>query len=118
MFQDIVFLFLLAQRLRELSMKLMFGALEILCNNNNNNNNNELSVINGSHQVLLGMTMTCFYSFARSTIAILLRKEGGHRGLLWAGYSVQAGSCMGTILGFVLVNVLHVFQDKPMCPGM
>ncbi|ELT94879.1 hypothetical protein CAPTEDRAFT_73779, partial [Capitella teleta] len=65
--------------------------------------------------VIVGVTMTTFYSYARTSTVTLLRKEGGHRGLLWAGFSVQAGAFLGTILGFLLVNVFEIFKDKPRC---
>ncbi|ELT94880.1 hypothetical protein CAPTEDRAFT_205384 [Capitella teleta] len=65
--------------------------------------------------VIVGVTMTTFYSYARTSTVTLMRKEGGHRGLLWAGFSVQVGACLGTVLGFLLVNVFEIFEEKPRC---
>ena len=75
-----------------------------------------LSLVCLLRQVTLSVAATTLYSFARTTTATLISGEGGRRGLLWAGFSVQFGTCIGTILGFILVNVVKLFEEKLTCP--
>ena len=66
-------------------------------------------------QILAGVVMTALFSFSKTTTAMVTHKEGRHRGLVYGGIAINAGSALGTIVAFLLVNVFQAFQEKPVC---
>ena len=50
-----------------------------------------------------------------SIAAILCRQVAGQRNLFWFGVSTQIGSAVGSVIAFVLVNVLFLFQSYYPC---
>ena len=61
--------------------------------------------------------MTGFFSYAKVSIATILRDEG-RKALLWCGASQQVGSFVGAIIAFILVNVLNIFKSAPPCANI
>ena len=66
-------------------------------------------------QIATAVLMVGFFSYAKVTIASMMRDDDGRRGLLWCGVSQQTGSFVGAIIIFIFVNVLDSFQDMPAC---
>lgn len=64
--------------------------------------------------VLSWILVTGFFSYVKVCIGVIFRTQG-RRGLLWYGVVTQAGSAVGSIIMFVLVNVLKLFTSAPMC---
>ncbi|XP_019729669.1 solute carrier family 52, riboflavin transporter, member 2 isoform X1 [Hippocampus comes] len=57
---------------------------------------------------------TGLFSYLKVVIGTLLH-EAGHAGLLWCGISIQAGSLLGALAMFPLVNVYNVFKRGQDC---
>ncbi|XP_047460243.1 solute carrier family 52, riboflavin transporter, member 2 isoform X2 [Mugil cephalus] len=57
---------------------------------------------------------TGLFSYLKVVIGTLLH-ELGHTALLWCGISIQAGSLIGALVMFPLVNVYHVFTRAQEC---
>lgn len=57
---------------------------------------------------------TGLFSYLKVVIGTLLH-EVGHKALLWCGISIQAGSLIGALTMFPLVNVFHVFTRAQDC---
>ncbi|CAE1312636.1 SLC52A3 [Acanthosepion pharaonis] len=55
-----------------------------------------------------------FFSYTKVCIAVIFRTQG-RRGLLWYGAVTQAGSAVGSIIMFVLVNIFQFFMSAPVC---
>lgn len=53
-------------------------------------------------------------TFAKVSIATVFRIEG-RKALLWCGIITQAGSAVGAIILFILINILELFQSKYPC---
>ncbi|CAN9503677.1 unnamed protein product [Ophioblennius macclurei] len=70
--------------------------------------------------VISWIFFTGLFSYLKVVIGTLLH-EAGHAALLWCGISIQAGSLVGALTMYPLVNVFHVFtkaQDcVSNCPG-
>uniref|UniRef100_A0A674NNG3 Riboflavin transporter n=1 Tax=Takifugu rubripes TaxID=31033 RepID=A0A674NNG3_TAKRU len=64
--------------------------------------------------VLSWILFTGIFSYVKVVIGSLLH-EAGHTGLLWCGISIQAGSLMGALTMFPLVNVYHAFASAQEC---
>ncbi|KAM8840845.1 solute carrier family 52, riboflavin transporter, member 2 [Spinachia spinachia] len=64
--------------------------------------------------VISGILFTGLYSYLKVVIGTLLH-EAGHKALLWAGISIQAGSLVGALTMFPLVNVYSVFERSQDC---
>ncbi|XP_037329489.2 solute carrier family 52, riboflavin transporter, member 2 [Pungitius pungitius] len=64
--------------------------------------------------VISGIVFTGLYSYLKVVIGTLLH-EVGHAALLWAGISIQAGSLIGALTMFPLVNVYSVFERSQDC---
>ncbi|XP_068567505.1 solute carrier family 52, riboflavin transporter, member 2 [Cebidichthys violaceus] len=64
--------------------------------------------------VTSGIIFTGLYSYLKVVIGTLLH-EAGHAALLWCGISIQAGSLIGALTMFPLVNVYKVFQQAQDC---
>ncbi|XP_040044187.2 solute carrier family 52, riboflavin transporter, member 2 [Gasterosteus aculeatus] len=64
--------------------------------------------------VISGIAFTGLYSYLKVVIGTLLH-EAGHAALLWCGISIQAGSLIGALTMFPLVNVYSVFQRSHDC---
>lgn len=65
-------------------------------------------------QVLSWILFTGIFSYVKVVIGSLLH-QAGHTGLLWCGISIQAGSLMGALTMFPLVNVYHAFASAQEC---
>ncbi|XP_077405144.1 solute carrier family 52, riboflavin transporter, member 2 [Vanacampus margaritifer] len=52
---------------------------------------------------------TGLFSYLKVVIGTLLH-EAGHAGLLWCGIAIQAGSLVGALTMFPLVNIYNVFE--------
>ena len=68
-------------------------------------------------QISTAVLMTGFFSYAKVSIATILRDEG-RKALLWCGASQQIGSFVGAVISFTLVNVFHLFKSLPPCANM
>lgn len=64
--------------------------------------------------VLSWILFTGVFSYLKVVIGTLLH-EAGHSGLLWCGISIQAGSLVGALTMFPLINVYHVFSRGQEC---
>uniref|UniRef100_A0A3Q0SPJ9 Riboflavin transporter n=1 Tax=Amphilophus citrinellus TaxID=61819 RepID=A0A3Q0SPJ9_AMPCI len=60
------------------------------------------------------IAFTGLFSYLKVVIGTLLH-EAGHAALLWCGISIQAGSLIGAIVMFPLVNFYHVFARGQEC---
>ncbi|XP_028453198.1 solute carrier family 52, riboflavin transporter, member 2 [Perca flavescens] len=68
----------------------------------------------GALVVISGIIFTGLFSYLKVVIGTLLH-EAGHAALLWCGISIQAGSLIGALTMFPLVNVYHVFKQAQAC---
>ncbi|KAM7384655.1 hypothetical protein PAMA_011822 [Pampus argenteus] len=64
--------------------------------------------------VICWIVFTGLFSYLKVVIGTLLH-EAGHAALLWCGISIQAGSLIGALVMFPLVNVYHVFTRSQDC---
>lgn len=64
--------------------------------------------------VISWIIFTGLFSYLKVVIGTLLH-EAGHAALLWCGISIQAGSLIGALTMFPLVNVYHVFAWAKEC---
>uniref|UniRef100_A0A3P8VHH6 Riboflavin transporter n=1 Tax=Cynoglossus semilaevis TaxID=244447 RepID=A0A3P8VHH6_CYNSE len=64
--------------------------------------------------VISWVFFTGFFSYLKVVIGTLLHEEG-HAALLWCGISIQAGSLIGALTMFPLVNVYQVFERAQDC---
>ncbi|XP_033493990.1 solute carrier family 52, riboflavin transporter, member 2 [Epinephelus lanceolatus] len=64
--------------------------------------------------VISWIIFTGLFSYLKVVIGTLLH-EAGHAALLWCGISIQAGSLIGALTMFPLVNVYHVFARAQEC---
>lgn len=64
--------------------------------------------------ILSWILFTGVFSYLKVVIGTLLH-EAGHSGLLWCGISIQAGSLIGALTMFPLINVYHVFSQGQEC---
>ncbi|XP_064640248.1 solute carrier family 52, riboflavin transporter, member 3-B-like [Lineus longissimus] len=64
--------------------------------------------------VLVWIVFTSINSFIKVTIASIFRDEG-RKALIWCGGITQAGSAVGALTTFFLVNKLHLFKSIPPC---
>ncbi|XP_053704952.1 solute carrier family 52, riboflavin transporter, member 3-A isoform X1 [Synchiropus splendidus] len=53
-------------------------------------------------------------SYVKVMVGVILR-DRGHSALVWCGAAVQAGSLVGSITMFPLVNVFRLFESADMC---
>lgn len=65
-------------------------------------------------QVLSWILFTGIFSYVKVVIGSLLH-EAGHAALLWCGISIQAGSLLGALAMFPLVNVYQAFARAQDC---
>lgn len=65
-------------------------------------------------QVISWIIFTGLFSYLKVVIGTLLH-EAGHAALLWCGISIQAGSLIGALTMFPLVNIYHVFARAQEC---
>lgn len=65
-------------------------------------------------QVISWIIFTGLFSYVKVVIGTLLH-EAGHAALLWCGISIQAGSLIGALTMFPLVNIYHVFARAQEC---
>lgn len=64
--------------------------------------------------VTSGIIFTGLYSYLKVAIGTVLH-EAGHAALLWGGISIQAGTLIGALTMFPLVNVYQVFEPAQEC---
>uniref|UniRef100_UPI0037E933F8 solute carrier family 52, riboflavin transporter, member 2 n=1 Tax=Semicossyphus pulcher TaxID=241346 RepID=UPI0037E933F8 len=64
--------------------------------------------------VISWIIFTGFFSYLKVVIGTLLH-EAGHAALLWCGISIQAGSLIGALTMFPLINIYHVFSPAQEC---
>ncbi|XP_033831506.1 solute carrier family 52, riboflavin transporter, member 2 [Periophthalmus magnuspinnatus] len=64
--------------------------------------------------VLSWILFTGIFSYLKVVIGTLLH-EAGHSALLWCGIFIQAGSLIGALVMFPLINVYHVFSRAQEC---
>ncbi|XP_070777879.1 solute carrier family 52, riboflavin transporter, member 2 [Enoplosus armatus] len=64
--------------------------------------------------VISWIIFTGLFSYLKVVIGTLLH-EAGHAALLWCGISIQAGSLIGALTMFPLVNIYHVFARAQEC---
>ncbi|CAL9690787.1 unnamed protein product [Knipowitschia caucasica] len=64
--------------------------------------------------VLSWILFTGLFSYLKVVIGTLLH-EAGHAALLWCGIFIQAGSLLGALVMFPLVNIYHVFSRSQEC---
>lgn len=64
--------------------------------------------------MLSWISFTGVFSYVKVVIGSLLH-EVGHTALLWCGISIQAGSLLGALTMFPLVNVYQAFAQAPAC---
>lgn len=64
--------------------------------------------------VLSWILFTGVFSYLKVVIGTLLH-EAGHAALLWCGISIQAGSLIGALTMFPLVNIYQVFSRGQEC---
>ena len=57
------------------------------------------------------------FSYAYTLNHVALQTVYGRRGLLWCGVTTQLGSLIGGLILFVLLNILHLFEDYEHCRG-
>ncbi|XP_068205739.1 solute carrier family 52, riboflavin transporter, member 3-B isoform X2 [Palaemon carinicauda] len=64
--------------------------------------------------ILSWVLFTALMTYVRVEIANLMREEGAHA-LFWCGAVTQIGSAGGAVIGFLLVNVFHLFAYYDPC---
>ncbi|CAJ1082962.1 solute carrier family 52%2C riboflavin transporter, member 2 [Xyrichtys novacula] len=64
--------------------------------------------------VISWIVFTGLFSYLKVVIGTLLH-EAGHAALLWCGISIQAGSLIGALTMFPLINIYHVFERAREC---
>ncbi|XP_059206748.1 solute carrier family 52, riboflavin transporter, member 2 [Centropristis striata] len=64
--------------------------------------------------VISWIVFTGLFSYLKVVIGTLLH-EAGHAALLWCGISIQAGSLVGALTMFPLINVYQVFNRAREC---
>ncbi|KAL5022039.1 hypothetical protein ScPMuIL_001194 [Solemya velum] len=72
------------------------------------------SVVGSVVMIAVSVLVMLFLTFAKVSIAALFREEG-RKALFWCGAITQAGSALGAIVLFVMVNVYNVFQQSQLC---
>ncbi|XP_038126683.1 solute carrier family 52, riboflavin transporter, member 2 [Cyprinodon tularosa] len=72
------------------------------------------SLVGKALVVISWIVFTGLFSYLKVVIGTLLH-ETGHAALLWCGISIQAGSLVGALTMFPLVNVYQVFQRAQDC---
>lgn len=65
-------------------------------------------------QVLSWIFFTGLLSYVKVMVGVILR-DRSHSALVWCGAAVQAGSLLGSIIMFPLVNIYHLFQSGDIC---
>ncbi|XP_028317107.1 solute carrier family 52, riboflavin transporter, member 2-like [Gouania willdenowi] len=64
--------------------------------------------------VISWIVFTGLFSYLKVVVGTLLH-EAGHAALLWCGISIQAGSLIGALTMFPLVNIYNVFSRAKEC---
>ncbi|KAM9824315.1 solute carrier family 52, riboflavin transporter, member 2 [Neosynchiropus ocellatus] len=64
--------------------------------------------------VVSWILFTGLFSYLKVVIGTLLH-EAGHTALLWCGISIQAGSLVGALTMFPLINIYRVFKSSEYC---
>ncbi len=67
-----------------------------------------------SFQVLSWVFFTGLLSYVKVMVGVILR-DWSHSALVWCGVAVQAGSLLGSVTMFPLVNTYHLFQSGDVC---
>ncbi|XP_059378617.1 solute carrier family 52, riboflavin transporter, member 3-A [Carassius carassius] len=64
--------------------------------------------------VLSWVFFTGLLSYVKVMVGVILR-DRSHSALVWCGAAVQAGSLLGSIIMFPLINIYHLFQSGDVC---
>ncbi|GAB1598098.1 solute carrier family 52, riboflavin transporter, member 3-A-like [Argonauta hians] len=64
--------------------------------------------------ILTWCLVAVFITYSKLSIATIFRLQG-KKGMYWYGAISQAGSAVGSIIMFILVNVLHLFISADAC---
>ncbi|XP_076845822.1 solute carrier family 52, riboflavin transporter, member 3-A isoform X2 [Brachyhypopomus gauderio] len=64
--------------------------------------------------VLSWVFFTGLLSYVKVMVGVILRDQS-HTALVWCGAAAQAGSLVGSVIMFPLVNVYHLFQSGDIC---
>uniref|UniRef100_A0A673GFJ3 Riboflavin transporter n=1 Tax=Sinocyclocheilus rhinocerous TaxID=307959 RepID=A0A673GFJ3_9TELE len=64
--------------------------------------------------VLSWVFFTGLLSYVKVMVGVILR-DWSHSALVWCGAAVQAGSLLGSVIMFPLVNIYHLFQSGDIC---
>ncbi|XP_076131861.1 solute carrier family 52, riboflavin transporter, member 3-A [Alosa pseudoharengus] len=64
--------------------------------------------------VMSWVLFTGLLSYVKVMVGVILRDES-HSALVWCGAAVQAGSLLGSVTMFPLVNIYHLFQAGDVC---
>ncbi|XP_061189686.1 solute carrier family 52, riboflavin transporter, member 3-B-like [Saccostrea echinata] len=57
---------------------------------------------------------TCLFIYTKVCVAVLFRLDG-KQSLFLLGGVTQLGACLGSVVAYILVNVIVVFQSSPQC---
>ncbi|XP_062607615.1 solute carrier family 52, riboflavin transporter, member 3-B-like [Saccostrea cucullata] len=64
--------------------------------------------------VVIYIGKTCLFIYTKVCVAVLFRMDG-KQSLFLLGGVTQLGACLGSVLAYILVNVIVVFQGSPAC---
>ncbi|XP_051509292.1 solute carrier family 52, riboflavin transporter, member 3-A [Myxocyprinus asiaticus] len=64
--------------------------------------------------VLSWVFFTGLLSYVKVMVGVILR-DRSHSALVWCGAAVQAGSLLGSVIMFPLINIYHLFQSGDIC---
>lgn len=64
--------------------------------------------------VLSWVFFTGLMSYVKVMVGVILR-DRSHSALVWCGAAAQAGSLLGSVVMFPLVNIFHFFQSGDIC---
>ena len=65
-------------------------------------------------QIAVSIVSSILLSYTKLTISTMMR-DHGKQALFWCGISIQAGSCIGALVMFPLVNILKLFHQGKSC---
>ncbi|XP_051525226.1 solute carrier family 52, riboflavin transporter, member 3-A-like [Myxocyprinus asiaticus] len=64
--------------------------------------------------VLSWVFFTGLLSYVKVMVGVILR-DRSHSALVWCGAAAQAGSLLGSVIMFPLINIYHLFQSGDIC---
>ena len=70
----------------------------------------------GSHfQVGSGVLAVLVAEYTFASIGAVVKRARGSIGLMWYGACTQLGGLLGTVICFIIINVVKGFSDKSPC---